>query len=261
MKNNTKLKDKINLLWTGGWDSTFQLLQLLIVYRNCVVPYYIIDTERKSIHIEIQTMKRIKDKLFTEYPFTRELLQPTRFYSVSDILPDPKISMAYQSILKNRHLGLQYEWIARFCKEHSISNMQLSIQKHIKPNKASLSDQPIFTISTDGLRDVYIIDSKFKKKDEYVLFRYFCFPIINTSKLQMAAISKKNGWDMIMLKTWFCHNPTCNIKPCGKCKPCLIAIKENFGWRIPYIRRIISLYYTLIYWPLKNKVKTIIKTP
>ena len=33
----------VKLLWTGGWDSTFRLLQLLLLYEKKVQPYYIID--------------------------------------------------------------------------------------------------------------------------------------------------------------------------------------------------------------------------
>ena len=42
----------INLFWTGGWDSTYRLLYLLIVEKKYVQPYYIIDLTRKSEFIE-----------------------------------------------------------------------------------------------------------------------------------------------------------------------------------------------------------------
>ena len=48
--------EPINLFWTGGWDSTFRLLQLIIVFRKRVQPYYIIDTTRKSVQNEKQAM-------------------------------------------------------------------------------------------------------------------------------------------------------------------------------------------------------------
>ena len=258
--NNNIENNNINLLWTGGWDSTFQLLQLLLIYQTRVTPFYLIDAERKSVGLEIRTMKRIKDQLFKDLPHTKDLLEPIRFHTVTDILPDSEITKAYQSILKKRHMGMQYEWLARFCKENGISDMQLSIQSHIRPNPASLSIEPIVSISNDGLRDIYVIKSKFKGTDEYKIFKYFSFPIIKTSKIQMATIADKHGWNKIMRMTWFCHNPTCSKKPCGKCKPCLIAIKEDFGWRIPPERRVISFYYRRIFWPLKDFTKSILRT-
>src|SRR5688572_33020809 len=36
----------VALLWTGGWDSTFRLLMLLLVERRAVQSYYIVDRLR-----------------------------------------------------------------------------------------------------------------------------------------------------------------------------------------------------------------------
>src|SRR5690606_13578695 len=33
----------VNLLWTGGWDSTFRLLSLVVQQHRCVQPYYVLD--------------------------------------------------------------------------------------------------------------------------------------------------------------------------------------------------------------------------
>ena len=49
-------KKIVNLLWTGGWDSTFRLCQLILVKRKNVQPYYIIDNKRKSLQKELITM-------------------------------------------------------------------------------------------------------------------------------------------------------------------------------------------------------------
>jgi len=38
----------VNLLWTGGWDSTFRLLQLILDTRATIQPVYVIDTARRS---------------------------------------------------------------------------------------------------------------------------------------------------------------------------------------------------------------------
>ena len=53
--------EPINLFWTGGWDSTFRLLQLIIVFRKRVQPYYIIDTTRKSVQNEKQAINKIRE--------------------------------------------------------------------------------------------------------------------------------------------------------------------------------------------------------
>lgn len=265
MRETVSERETINFLWTGGWDSTFQLLQLLLICRRQVTPIYLIDAERRSNGMEIQTMKHIKDRLFQEYPYTRELLKPIRFFSVEDIAPDSKITEAYQSILKEKHIGIQYEWFARFCKENGITDMQLSIesdddpdQPHFRLNKPHFNVDQILSENNDRCQTIFRIDQKYQETNEYVLFHYFSFPIIKLTKPKMVDIVNKNGWKEVMDMTWFCHNPTCGMKPCGKCNPCLLVIKEGLGWRIPLSRRIISFFYRTFIWPLKSLLKTMI---
>ena len=38
----------VQILWTGGWDSTFRLLQLLLELKLEVIPHYVIDDTRES---------------------------------------------------------------------------------------------------------------------------------------------------------------------------------------------------------------------
>ena len=49
--------EPIKILWTGGWDSTFQLLRLLFLDKQPVEPYYLIDEERPSTGIELLALR------------------------------------------------------------------------------------------------------------------------------------------------------------------------------------------------------------
>jgi hypothetical protein len=64
------------------------------------------------------------------------------------------------------------------------------------------------------------------------MFKYFRFPIIEWSKLEMQTIAKQNNFHDIMEHTWFCHSPK-SQQPCGICNPCRIAIKEGMWKSIP----------------------------
>ena len=254
MKEVFSDKENVALLWTGGWDSTFQLLQLLIIHRRRVTPFYLIDAERPSTGAEVWTMKRIKDRLLKEYPHTHGLLQPTQYFAVADISPDSEITEAFQSVLKEKFMGSQYDWLARFCKENGMTDMQLCIHRD---DKAHSVIEQIVSESTDDLQTVFRVDPKFKETKEYVLFRYFSFPIFRLSKIQMSAIANKQGWGKIMDMTWFCHNPTDNMEPCGKCNPCLYTIEEGLGWRIPVRSRMV-FFHTPLIRPLKSPAKIIL---
>ena len=244
-------KENVNLLWTGGWDSTFQLLQLLIIHRCRVTPFYLIDAERRSTGVEIRTMKRIKDHLWKEYPHTHELLQPTMYFAVADISPDSEITEAYRTILKEKYMGIQYDWLARFCKENLITDMQICITAERSHDKTHFDYSQIISESADDVKTGFRIDPKIKMMKEYALFRYYSFPIIKITKIQMFDIANQQGWDKIMAMTWFCHKPTRNMQPCGICNPCLMSIGEGLGWRIPIRRRIVSFFIR----PLKSITK------
>lgn len=225
-----------HLLWTGGWDSTFQLLRLLTIYRERVTPFYLIDAERSSTGLELRAMKRVKDRLSGEYPHTRELLQPTRYFGVDDIAPDPEITEAFVSTSNKTHIGAQYEWLARFCKQNALTDMQLCIDAG--SSKAYHRIKPFVTQVETPSHKTHRIDPKHAMTPEYELFRFYSLPVFGLTKLDMLSIAEEQGWNGIMEMTWFCHHPRGDMKPCGRCFPCISVIEEGLGWRIPVSSRI-----------------------
>jgi hypothetical protein len=246
----------VNLLWSGGWDSTFQLLRLVLVHRCRVTPFYLIDADRRSTGVELWTMKRIKERLFREHPRTQELLQPTRFFSVEDIAPDAEITAAFQAISSKQHLGGQFEWFARFCKQHSIDSMQLTVERVVGSPPWDL--RGMVAERQDGSQTVDCVDQRFSSTDEYVLFHYFALPVYRLTKRDMKSAVDENGWNGIMAMTWFCHNPRYGMKPCGKCHPCTLAIEEGFGWRLPTSSRLLGSFDRSVTVPSKEVAKNML---
>lgn len=58
----------VNLLWTGGWDSTFRLLELLEHTGQTIQPHYIVDPGRPSFKLEMKQMAEIRGKLVRASP-------------------------------------------------------------------------------------------------------------------------------------------------------------------------------------------------
>jgi hypothetical protein len=48
------------------------------------------------------------------------------------------------------------------------------------------------------------------------------------------------------------------MTPCGKCNPCIQAIKEGLGWRIPVRSRINGVFNKQFVKPIKKAIKKII---
>jgi hypothetical protein len=243
----------VNLLWTSGWDSTFRLLELIIMKKKVVQTYYLIDHNRQSLRQEIMAMKKIKEALFSKYPETRTLLLPTKFYAVIDLQPNIEISQTFKHLSSMARLGNQYEWIALFAQQHGFDNLEMSALANLK-SKEGLS---FFFM---GNTEKVLIDGEYtytirKDTPPYPLFKYYRFPIIGLSKVEMGEIAKNNGFYDILLNSWFCLYPTKDGQPCGKCKPCEIAIKDKLSFRLPLRARLVNQYYDY-----KKKLKKLFRT-
>ncbi len=243
--------EPVNLLWTGGWDSSFRLLQLLLIHNRTVQPHYIIDPHRRSTGVELETMHRIKRALFSSHPETKRLLLPTKLKDRFDIQPMPDVTEAYVSVCermrisKGGYLGHQYDWLTRYCAEQEVNAMELCIELESRPYKALAA-----YVENSGSEEepVWRVNSKFSDSDEYKLFQYFVFPLFQLSKQEMEHRAKRYSFDELMYITCFCHEPRADNSPCGVCNPCISAIKEGFGKRIPFMGRMrYHFYETLLH--------------
>lgn len=240
----------IKILWTGGWDSTFQLLQLLFVQKRNVAPVYLIDEPRLSTGLELLTMEKIRASTRKIDSEIAKLIQPTQFHFVSDIAKQPNISKAYEAIRRKSLIGSQYDWLARFCAEQGISDLQLCIHKDDKAHAVVMN---MATRCSDS-ETVFRIEDAHCGTDEHTVFKYFSFPVLSLTKTEMQQISQDLGWEEIMLKTWFCHKPK-HGSPCGVCNPCLYTLDEGLGWRIPKNRRFLARLNQRIWHPTKQILK------
>jgi hypothetical protein len=127
----TQNREPVSLLWTGGWDSTYRLLDLLLVKKREVQPYYVIDSERLSTRLEINRMKQIKRRLFKKNPNTISLLKATVFTEMFDIEQNSAITQSFNRLSEKYHFGSQCEWLARFCSQYGIASMELSFERGV----------------------------------------------------------------------------------------------------------------------------------
>jgi len=234
--------ESVLLLWTGGWDSTFRLLQLLLIEEKSVQPIYLADDQRRSTGIEIETMQSIRNAIIDKYPKAEERLRSVNFISAGEIKPDRQIDRAWRKIRNKRHIGAQYKLLAAFCKQEGLENVELSVQKRISEHRVELSL-------------AYNLDKDRKTESEELLFNCFSFPLLNLSKMDMVAMAERSGWMDILNRTWFCHRPV-NIPlfgpvPCGGCNPCIVAIEEGFGGRVPLLNRVFGRIVKRAYHRIK----------
>ena len=95
----------VDLLWTGGWDSTFRLLDVVLRHHHPVQPWYVIDRERASTERELATMQTIRRALAERDAHAAALVRNSRFVERSSIHPDA----ALEALYAESRLGSQYQ--------------------------------------------------------------------------------------------------------------------------------------------------------
>lgn len=224
------------LLWTGGWDSTYRLLSLVLVHQRPVEPHYIITGSRPSFPAELRTMGRIKTILFERVPEARERLRPTRITDVVDLQPDEEIARQIRALKAVRYLGSQYEYLARYAKQTSTSGLELSVEFSHHGGAYSFI-KPVAVWRSDGEQSGYYAIPDGLADDNVALFSWFRFPLLDLSKLQMLERARRHGFADILDHTWFCHRPLPGDKPCGRCRPCGYVVTEGLASRLPWSSR------------------------
>ncbi len=214
------------LFWTGGWDSTFRLCQLVIDQRAAVQPVYVQD-RRRSRTAEMLTMARLREMIF-EYPQAARLLMPTRFVDCVDLPRGHR--RQNRATLARFRLGLQYDQLSRCC-ELMASDVEIGIEKPHRPRDRR-HVQAWFVLSdlvdrcTHGLREPIEHGGEGLRR----LFVGMRFPLIDLTKADMLAVARRGGYDRVILETWTCLTPIRTSSGhrigCGRCRPCRLRIAK-----------------------------------
>ncbi|MBW2977312.1 7-cyano-7-deazaguanine synthase [Candidatus Woesearchaeota archaeon] len=211
-----EMEQIIHLLWTGGWDSTFRLLYLLLIERREVQLYYLIQSERPQLVIEIRAMEKIKEIITMRYPSTKKLIKPTIIRNMKDFTEYEEIDEMFNNLLCLTHIGWQYVGLSKFAKHYNLNELEICDVKNDCKNAIA----GLIASNCEGKGHECKIKNRPDNKN-LEMFKPFRFPLIYLSKLEMKYIAKEEGFYDIMKHTWYCGSPK-KGNPCGKCRPCTI---------------------------------------
>lgn len=218
-----------DILWTAGWDSTFRILDLLLIQHATVRPWYVVDPGRGGSGMEIKTMEAIRAELALQNPEAVQRLLPVEFRSRADIARDPELESTYLKLCAKGHLGGQYVWLASLARQENLANLELCV--HIDDQYVKFLDDPDFSA-----------------------FQIFSLPILQVSKLDMQDYAQKHGFSDLMELTWFCHEPK-RGRPCGLCNPCRYTREEGMGRRVPK-----PTLAARLQWSIRKKIQRLRKS-
>ncbi len=148
-------------------------------------------------------------------------------------------------------MGSQYEFLSRYCLQEVLDDVEMSVEDSPTGFLPKLIQPCVVSVNKDDYT-YYKIDAKYEGKDGYTLFKYFSFPILFITKLDMQEIVIKEGFEELIEHTWFCHNPQkhgVNYEPCGVCHPCMDVMSAGMG------RRMTLRSKTRYYFRVRSRVK------
>lgn len=243
-KSSITSKDTVNILWTGGWDSTYRIIELSM--RDVIIqPIYVEDPNRVSRIYELESMKKIVSALQGKEKTKADFL-PIKKILLSDIPKNQEITDAYLLFKREADMGSQHDWLARLALQFPM--MELCIEKALgdhAPIRQSINRHGVLVDTGDG----YIVDKANSSKELNLVLGNLKLPIFEKTELDMLNNIKEWGYEDVMSDIWFCHSPI-NGKPCGLCNPCTtkmtskmdFLLSEEAQKRNVWVRRITKLF-------------------
>ena len=210
------------IFWTGGFDSTFRLLQLcenkilvqpIYLYGN--VDSDIMFIQRQNKLQELTRMIKIRKLINDMYPWTRRTLMGTLF--VSDIPKNKFISDKYSDLYTN--LGFfsrpsgQLRTMATLSYLHKII-IETGIEDCVNDKTFPICN--LLVGNNDNRRIKTNLPEEYK---DLVIFKYLRFPIAHLTKQEMLDICREKNWKDIIKTTFSCWFPSFG-EPCGTCDMC-----------------------------------------
>ncbi len=206
---NKALK-KINIFWTGGMDSTFRLVQLLMTTDFLVQPHYIVRSE-DSTGIEIDSMIKIRRAISREYPELMPKLLPTLFTNEGNIPEYKDINKEIEALRKSIKIVAQYKIMLNYCKAFDIDQIEVAITSQFE---------------------------FFEQFSNSHVFHSFIYPLKEITKPALYKIAKRDNWNHLLDMTSTCRRPIKKIKPCGICSTCVDMVMQGMGFTLPFTSRI-----------------------
>lgn len=225
----------INILWTGGLDGTYRIVELS--RRSCIVQPHYICFKRKSRLQEIHAMESILCFLRKDKRTRATLLDPI-LIEEKDIAKDSQIFDSWMRLFPGKGTrSLQYYTLAKYAVHNNLY-MEMGLQFSPNGTIVKAFDESLLIPYLDADYDVLMIDQSRADEDTVNLFGNFYFPRSLYHKTKKEEIKElyAMGYKKVVKHTWSCFNPIWGY-PCGHCFPCRSFEKE--GVKIPITGKIL----------------------
>ena len=182
-------------LWTGGWDSTYRVLQRAMLDETATRPCYVVDRDRQSTGKEVDTMNGLLKWLTGHRPEVYARIEPPRYVALQAIPPHAEITEAWRHLRDAYDIGSQYDWLARLAEAGDWTGVELSVYGggRLRP----MFGDHIQRVEQAGGRTTWSLGPD-APEPQRLLFGRFAFPLWETSKLEAVAQADREGLTEIL---------------------------------------------------------------
>ncbi len=221
----------VHVLWTGGWDSSWRVLDLAVNQRRMVQPHYVRRDARKSNAHELAAMAAIRASVLRRHGAAAAgRIAPTIVgeYDARDI--PQQLRDWHQTLRAQYDLSQQYIFLNGYARAAGLDALELGVVR-----SDTLSDflMPYLLRDAEGWA---LVPAPALPAME--LFRPFRYALLDVTKPEITRLALRSGCLGELRLTHFCANPAPDGRPCGKCYPCKQTVAQGLGWRMPLGQRL-----------------------
>ena len=217
-------QEPVYLFWTGGYDSTARLCQLVIEQQIPVQPIYIdfnLDNQtydqfwvRKNRKQEKKAMNNIIKKIIKKYPNFKNLIYPIKF--IRDKHDNPEFTKMFNkmNLFPRKRRIHQYLYLSQYA---------YNLKKFVEIGVLGIHKNSKFA---NFLQNNLVDEgNNYRIRGENPM-KYIKFPLYNQTKEDILNRAILNNYDDILLQSWSCWFPK-NGKPCKRCPMCKERIVKH----------------------------------
>ena len=253
------------IFWTGGFDSTFRIVQLSR-FPIKLQPIYctgVASDIRKSEFYELRAIKQIsellrakpgtkaeilplkviysstnppanfdKEFVYEELPHNHAVAKAFRRIYISMMTPRRDQLATGRGVLNAVNVDLyidsQYQWLAAYANSRE-QPVEVGITaRYVKKFLDAIDGGNAVEEVDNGCFKQYVLNrEKCKSDDGYTIFGNFAFSFYNAPlKPELVNEYKRLGCEDIMDLTWFCYDPI-DGEPCGQCWTCVHTYRDG----------------------------------
>ena len=225
------------ILWTGGWDSSFLLLDAVLTRGHAVAPLYVNSATRRSTGAELDAMERMRAAVARDFGTAAAgRIAPLAVFAQDDIPAAPDIDAAAAEIRRIKpDFGVQYPWLAAFARWQNLDGAEMALHGFPESPSATMTLlTPYLETTPEGIR----VAPAHRDGPWGVMFGAFAFPLKGLTKPDMATMARAGGFLDVLELARFCHRSGIGDAPCGVCVPCQDAMGMGMGYRLGWQGRL-----------------------